>query len=152
MSKVNLLFVCNFRSNLHSDVHEWRQKDSHYSGSPPLPVWKKYCKMLFISSRFFHHLFYSLSKIVIFIQGIQASFSWQDYHKRLIKWVSLISIFHLPHPAWCGISALPSYHFGLLTGLKCVKISRPAENEAKWMVQTLMAHKKRSRIADAWAS
>lgn len=63
--------------------------------------------------------------------------------------MSFLDIHISPAPSWCGISALSSYHFGLLTGLKCVKTDRPAENEAKWMVQTLMAHKKRSRIADA---
>ena len=89
---------CNFRSNLHSDVNGWRQKDSHYSGSPPLSVWKKLQNVAYLKSISIHHLFYSLSKIFLFIQVIQTSFSWQDYHKRLLKWVSLISLFHLPYP------------------------------------------------------
>lgn len=152
MSKVNLLFVCNFAQICIVTSMGDVKKTRITLGPLPYLYEKKIAKCCLFQVDFFHHLFYSLSKIFLFIQVIQASFSWQDYHKRLIKWVSLISIFHLPHPAWCGISALPSYHFGLLTGLKCVKISRPAENEAKWMVQTLMAHKKRSRIADAWAS
>ena len=43
----------------------------------PLPYLyeKKIAKCCLFQVDFFHHLFYSLSKIVIFIQVIQASFS-----------------------------------------------------------------------------
>ena len=89
---------CNFRSNLHSDVNGWRQKDSHYSGSPPLSVWKKIAKCCLFEVYFSSSSLLLPFQIFLFIQVIQASFSWQDYHKRLVKWVSLISLFHLPYP------------------------------------------------------